>query len=75
MKKILKTIIVIIFCYFPIATLAEIKPIIEGSNDAKVKIIIYNLDYYYSNIISRASNTMSQCRNEKFKVKKTGTDG
>ena len=39
------------------------------------KIIIDNLDYYYSNIISRASNTMSQCRNEKFKVKKTGTDG
>ena len=39
------------------------------------KIIIDNLDYYYSNIISRASNTMSQCRNEKVKVKKTGTDG
>ncbi len=41
MKKILQTIIVIIFCYFPIATQAEIKPIIEGSNDAKIKIIIF----------------------------------
>ena len=41
MKKILQTIIVIIFFYFPIATQAEIKPIIEGSNDAKIKIIIF----------------------------------
>ena len=41
MKKILEIIIVIIFCYFPTAAQAEIKAIIEGRHDAKVKIIIF----------------------------------
>ena len=41
MKKILETIIIIIFCYFPITAQAEIKAIIEGRKDAKVKIIIF----------------------------------
>ena len=39
------------------------------------KIVIDDLDYYYSNAISRASKTMMECRNEKSKIKKTGTDG
>jgi NADH-quinone oxidoreductase subunit G len=39
------------------------------------KILIDPIDYYYSNAIARASNTMSECRNEKLKIKSTGTDG
>ena len=39
------------------------------------KIVIDHFDYYYSNVIARASKTMSECRNEKLKVKSTGTDG
>ncbi len=38
------------------------------------KIFINDLDYYYSNSISRASKTMSECRQIRQKVKKTGTD-
>jgi NADH-quinone oxidoreductase subunit G len=33
------------------------------------KIEINNIDYYYSNVIARASKTMFQCRNEKINVK------
>ena len=39
------------------------------------KIVIDSFDYYYSNVIARASKTMSECRNEKLKAKSTGTDG
>ena len=39
------------------------------------KILIDPLDYYYSNVIARASKTMTECRNEKLKIKSTGTDG
>ena len=39
------------------------------------KIVIDHFDYYYSNVIARASKTMSECRNEKLKAKSTGTDG
>ena len=39
------------------------------------KIVIDHFDYYYSNVIARASKTMSECRNEKLKIKSTGTDG
>ena len=56
MEKILETIIIIIFCYFPITAQAEIKAIIEGSNDAKVKIIIFE------------SLTCSHCANFHKKV-------
>ncbi len=31
-------------------------------------------DYYYSNVIARASKTMSECRNIKIESKKTGTE-
>ena len=39
------------------------------------KIIVDNSDYYFSNIIARASKTMADCHNEKIKLKNTGTDG
>ena len=39
------------------------------------KIFIEEIDYYYSNVISRSSKTMNQCRNEKLKLNKTGTEG
>ena len=39
------------------------------------EIIINPIDYYYSNVIARASKTMSECRNIKTDIKKTGTEG
>jgi len=39
------------------------------------KIIIDSFDYYYSNVIARSSKTMSECRNNKMKLEKTGTEG
>lgn len=39
------------------------------------KISVNEIDYYYSNVIARASKTMSECRNNLLKLKKTGTDG
>ena len=39
------------------------------------KISVSEIDYYYSNVIARASKTMSECRNNFLKLKKTGTDG
>ena len=29
----------------------------------------------YSNVVARASKTMSECRNSKINVKRTGTEG
>ena len=39
------------------------------------KIIVDDFDYYFSNVIARASKTMTDCHNEKIKLKNTGTDG
>ncbi len=39
------------------------------------KLIIEDIDYYYSNVIARASKTMSDCRYAKVNLKKTGTEG
>ena len=39
------------------------------------KIFIEDIDYYYSNTIARASKTMSECRNARVNLKKTGTEG
>ena len=36
---------------------------------------INSLDYYYSNVIARASKTMFECKNSKFNLKSTGTEG
>ena len=38
------------------------------------KIIIRELDYYYTNSISRSSKTMSECRQIRQKIKKDGTN-
>ena len=37
-------------------------------------VSIRELDYYYTNFISRASKTMSECRQIRQKVKKDGTN-
>jgi len=39
------------------------------------KIDVDNSDYYFSNVIARASKTMADCHNEKIKLRNTGTDG
>ena len=39
------------------------------------KIIVDNPNYYFSNVIARASKTMADCNNAKIKLKKTGTEG
>ena len=46
-----------------------------NTNFINEKIILDNSDYYFSNVIARASKTMTDCHNEKIKLKKTGTDG
>ncbi len=38
------------------------------------KISIDPIDYYFSNVISRSSKTMAECKSEKIKIEKTGTD-
>ena len=43
-------------------------------NFVSEEINIKELDYYYTNVISRASKTMSECRQIKYGSKKTGTD-
>ena len=38
------------------------------------KILVEDIDYYYSNTIARASKTMSECKNIRMSLPKTGTD-
>ena len=45
------------------------------NNFTKEKIFIKDIDYYYSNAITRASKTMSECKKEKINLKSTGTEG
>ena len=40
-----------------------------------VNIVVDELDYYHSNSIARASKTMSECKNSKNNLIKTGTEG
>ena len=56
----------------------ESKQDLEKSESHKIidEIIkIEEIDYYYSNVIARASKTMSECRSNLIKFKSTGTDG
>ena len=54
----------------------EIKKIENiNTNFINEKIVLHDFDYYFSNVIARASKTMTDCHNEKIKLKKTGTDG
>tara|TARA_Y100001970_G_scaffold271674_1_gene367414 strand:- start:2869 stop:4899 length:2031 start_codon:yes stop_codon:yes gene_type:complete len=39
------------------------------------KIFVNNSDYYFSNVIARASKTMADCNLAKIKLKNTGTEG
>ena len=39
------------------------------------ELIVDYKDYYFSNVIARASKTMLDCHNSKFNIKKTGTNG
>ncbi len=39
------------------------------------KILIDNIDYYFSNVIARNSKTMTECRSLRSNFKKTGTEG
>ena len=43
-------------------------------NFTSEEILIKELDYFYTNSISRASKTMSECRQINQSPKKTGTD-
>ena len=56
----------------------ESKQDLEKSETHKIidEIIkVEDIDYYYSNVIARASKTMSECRSNLIKFKSTGTDG
>ena len=58
--------------------LKENKDIFEKSVKGKFfdeEVITVPIDYYYSNVIARASKTMSECRNLKIDFQKTGTEG
>ena len=48
---------------------------IPNYNFFEEKIIFDKNDYYHSNVIARSSKTMTECKNEKFILKKTGTEG
>ena len=52
----------------------EIKNKISINNFISEDVIIKKLDYFYSNSISRASKTMSECRQINQNSKKTGTN-
>ena len=45
----------------------------SSSNFISEKVNIKEIDYFFSNAISRASKTMSECRQIKNSLKKTGT--
>ena len=48
---------------------------IDNLDFEKEIININNGDYYYSNVIARASKTMFECKNAKIDLKSTGTEG
>ena len=45
----------------------------ESFNNEDLKVIFK--DYYFSNVIARASKTMLDCNNAKLEIKRTGTEG
>ncbi len=48
---------------------------IKNLNFEKELLKIDNEDYYFSNVITRASKTMFECKKAKTNLKSTGTDG
>ena len=51
----------------------EIKNMNTETNFTSEEVFIRELDYYYTNSISRSSKTMSECRQINVKLLKTGT--
>ena len=47
----------------------------ENNNFIEEQIKTMQIDYFYSNVIARASKTMSECRNLRLNFKSTGTEG
>ena len=48
---------------------------IEQKTFENEKIKVEFKDYYFSNVVARASKTMFECNNSKLVLKKTGTEG
>ncbi len=50
---------------------------INGYSDKfeEEKLLVKVKDYYFSNVIARASKTMLDCNNAKLNIKRTGTEG
>ena len=51
---------------------------IKDNNDEQIKddnLQVIVKDYYFSNVIARASKTMRECNNSKLEKKLTGTNG
>ena len=48
---------------------------VENLEPNQETLEIINEDYYYSNVIARASKTMFECKTSKAKFKSTGTEG
>ena len=48
---------------------------VNDLNFSKEILKIKTDDYYYSNVIARASKTMFECKNDKTNLKSTGTEG
>jgi NADH-quinone oxidoreductase subunit G len=48
---------------------------VKDLNFTAEKLVINNEDYYYSNVIARASKTMFECKATKANLKSTGTEG
>jgi NADH-quinone oxidoreductase subunit G len=54
----------------------QLKPKIQTKETFKNEILKIDFkDYYFSNVIARASKTMLDCHNSKFNIKRTGTNG
>ena len=53
---------------------SEIKKSNMESNFISEDVLVRELDYYYTNYISRASKTMRECRQIRQKIKKNGTN-
>ena len=47
----------------------------ENNNFIEEQIKTIQIDYFHSNVIARASKTMSECRNLRLNFKSTGTEG
>ena len=49
--------------------------ILTDSSFENEKILVDDMDYYFSNIIAKNSKTMSECRSLRSNFQKTGTEG